>query len=329
MDFARIRWQSEIKDSLKKGLNNKTLKHAFLFIGDKETTNDLAHALANAFLCDKKADNMCKTCPSCKKLLAGSHPDKILVEKLKAKQSYGVEEVREMVSSMYVKPFLGDEKIYIFDDASALTPAAQNALLKVIEEPPAYGRIILCADKEEDLLPTVLSRIPHKYKLKSPSAEEIEDYLINKYPEKKQIAGFCAIYSQGNPALAESLLQKDGAFDLRKRLCLFLKQMMGNDKSVIFNFCGYLKDNQEDFSQNADFLFAIFRDIMFLNLGISPQINSDLSDEIKALSENWSNNALQKAVLSLTELCTSIKNSANFEGAVLSFLLGIWEDLHD
>ena len=192
MDFTQIKWQSNITDSLKRGILNNSLKHAFLFIGEKETTLKIAEALANALLCETGKSDMCKTCPSCKKLLAGSHPDKITVEKLRKKESFGVEEVREMVNSMYIKPFTANQKIYIFDEASSLTPAAQNALLKVIEEPPAYGRIILCAKKEEDLLPTVWSRIPHKYKLAPPNADEICAFLEAKYPEKKQIAAFCA-----------------------------------------------------------------------------------------------------------------------------------------
>lgn len=329
MDFAQIKWQSGITDSLKKGISNKSLKHAFLFIGEKETTLKIADALSNALLCESGGPDMCKTCPACKKLLAGSHPDKITVEKLRKKESFGVEEVREMVNSMYIKPLIANEKIYIFDEASSLTPAAQNALLKVIEEPPAYGRIILCAKKEEDLLPTVLSRIPHKYKLQMPNAEEICRYLETKYPEKKQIAAFCARYCQGNPAMAEALILNDGAFDKRKRLCIFLRQLSETEKSVVFNFLGYLKENKDDFEQICDYLLTILRDILFTKLSVTPIINSDLASEIKLLSESYKGNTAHKAVDALTEVITASKRHVNFESLVLNFLLEIWEDLHD
>lgn len=329
MDFTEIRWQSAITESLRKGILNNSLKHSFLFIGEKDTSLKVAEALANAFLCEKGGDNMCKICPSCKKLLAGSHPDKIRVEKLRKKESFGVEEVREMVNSMYIKPLIASEKIYIFDEASSLTPAAQNALLKVIEEPPAYGRIILCAKKEEDLLPTVLSRIPHKYKLSPPSAEEICSFLETKYPEKKKIAGFCAMYCQGNPSMAENLLLNDGAFDKRKRLCIFLRQLSETEKSAVFNFSGYLKDNKEDFEQICDFLFTILRDIIFTRLSLTPIINSDLASEIRQLASLYKGDIAEKATNSLRDLLTASKRRVNFESLILNFLLEIWEDLHD
>ena len=329
MDFTQIRWQSAITESLKAGIVSKSLKHAFLFIGEQDTAVNIANALANAFLCESGGSNMCKSCPSCKKLLAGSHPDKIRVETLRKKESFGVEEVREMVSSMYLKPFMAGEKIFIFDEASSLTPAAQNALLKVIEEPPAYGRIILCAKKEEDLLPTVLSRIPHKYKLLPPSPEEVCKFLETKYPEKKQLAPFCARYCQGNPKMAEELLQNNGAFDKRKRLCIFLKQLCGSEKSVVFNFSGYLKDNKDEFGQICDYLFAIFRDIIFTELSLKPIINSDLEGEIKELSERFTPERAHKATESLRDMITAVSRKVNFESSVLNFLLEIWEDLHD
>ena len=329
MNFKQIKWQSATINDIRQSILTKTLRHAVLFIGEKDIAYSLADATANALLCEKNDAEMCGECPACKKLLAGSHPDKQLVEKKRTKQSFGVDEVRDMVSSMYIKPMYGEEKIYIFDDASALTPAAQNALLKVIEEPPAYGRVFLCAKQEEDLLPTVLSRITHKYKLSMPTTDEIRVYLEQKYPEKKSIASFCACFSQGNPVLAEELMEKDGAYSARKRICLFLKGIGGSEKSVLFNFTGYLKEHKEDFSQNSAYLVAVLRDMLYTKLSLSPLINSDLSDEIKDLSNRWSEQAIENAVSRFTSLTTAIRNSANFEGAVLNFLLEIWEDLHD
>ncbi|MBR4030620.1 MAG: hypothetical protein IKJ06_04410 [Clostridia bacterium] len=329
MNFKQIKWQKDIILSLKQNISNKTLRHAILFTGENGTSALLANATANALLCEKNTDDMCGTCPSCKKLIARSHPDKIIVEKKKNKQSFGVEEVRDMVSSMYIRPMYGKEKIYIFEDASALTPAAQNALLKVIEEPPVYGRIILCAKKEEDLLPTVLSRITHKYKLNPPETSEITEYLEQKYPEKRKIAGFCAAFSQGNPQLAEELITKDGAFSTRKRLCIFIDALSGNEKSVLFNFTGYLKEHNDEFTELSAYILAIFRDMLFVKLSLKNIINTDLLTEITEISKVWSAQKIQQASDRFVELTKAIRNSAGFESAVLNFLLETWEDLHD
>ncbi len=329
MDFSRIKWQANIIEGIRNGIRTNTLRHAMLFIGSPDTAKDLAHATANTLLCDARGTDMCKVCPACKKLIAGSHPDKIVVEKLKTKQSYGVEEVREMIGRMYIKPFEGDRKIFILEDASALTPGAQNALLKVIEEPPAYGMIIMCAKKEEDLLPTILSRITHKFKLTPPGTQEIQLYLEQKYPEKKSICAFCAAFSQGDPALAEALLEEDGAFSRRKRLALFLERLCGTEKSCIFDFCGYLKDNAEEIQKNADYMFAILKDMLFTKLSVPGLLNEDLKETILNLSEKWSIKAIENTATRLAELLEALKNAAAFEGSVLNFLLDTWEDLHD
>ncbi len=329
MDFSRINWQQNIISGIQNGIRTATLRHAILFIGSPDVAKDLAHATANTLLCEAGGINMCKNCPACKKLLAGSHPDKIVVEKLKLKQSYGVDESRDLIGRMYIKPFEGNRKIFILEDASALTPPAQNALLKVIEEPPAYGTIILCAKKEEDLLPTILSRITHKFKLTPPTATEIQSYLEQKYPEKKAICSFCAAFSQGDPALAEALLAEDGAQNRRKRLILFLDRLCGNEKSCIFDFCGYLKDNSEDMAENADYLFAILKDLLFIKLSLPNLLNEDLKADLTPLAQKWSVHAIENTTNRLSELLAALKNSAAFEGSVLNFLLDTWEDLHD
>ena len=329
MDFSRIKWQANIIQGIQNGIRTNTLRHAMLFIGSPDTAKDLAHATANTRLCETNGVNMCKMCPACKKSLAGSHPDKIVVERLKNKQSYGVDEVRDLIARMYIKPFDGDKKIFILEDASALTPAAQNALLKVIEEPPQYGMIILCAKKEEDLLPTILSRITHKFKLSPPTVEEIKIYLEQKYPEKKSLVPFCATYAQGDPALAEALMEEDGGFNRRKRLTLFLERLSGTEKSCIFDFCGYLKDNAEDMQKLADYMFALLKDMLFIKLSIPSILNEDLKDTLTVMAEKWSVNAIENTTNRLSELLTALRNNAAFEGSVLNFLLDTWEDLHD
>ncbi|MBR3942482.1 MAG: hypothetical protein IKJ55_03910 [Clostridia bacterium] len=329
MNFSRITWQQNIISGIQNGIRTATLRHAILFIGASESAKDLAHATANTLLCEAGGIDMCKNCPACKKLLAGSHPDKIVLEKLKDKKSYGVDESRDLIGRMYIKPFEGKRKIFILEDASALTPAAQNALLKVIEEPPHYGTVILCAKKEEDLLPTILSRITHKFKLAPPTTTEIQNYLEQKYPEKKAICGFCAAFSQGDPSLAEALLAEDGAQNRRRRLVLFLDRLCGNEKSCIFDFCGYLKDNAEDIAQIADYLFAILKDMLFIKLSLPQLLNDDLKADLTSLAQKWSVQAIEKTTNRLSELLTALKNAAAFEGSVLNFLLDTWEDLHD
>lgn len=90
-------------------------------------------------------------CSSCRKAMSRNHPDIIYVEHVKP-TSIGIEEIREqLVSDVEIKPYTGPYKIYIVDEAEKMTIQAQNALLKTIEEPPAYAVILLLANNNTGL----------------------------------------------------------------------------------------------------------------------------------------------------------------------------------
>ena len=73
-------------------------------------------------------------------------------------QSIGIEDIKQMQKKIFLKPIKSQTKAVILEDAQLLTTEAQNALLKVLEEPPAHTIIVLCADSKETLLPTIISR---------------------------------------------------------------------------------------------------------------------------------------------------------------------------
>lgn len=328
MKFEAVKWQDDIIRSIKSSILNDRLGHAMLLCGDKEECMTLAHAVADALLCDMQNASFCGTCPSCVKLKAGTHPDKIIVAPQKA--SMGVEEIRDFSSNIYVKPYFGGKKIYIFTDAEKLTVAAQNALLKLLEAPPSYALIIMIAPKEEELLPTVLSRLI-KYTLKLPSWQQVAEFLAGKYPEKKEMAVFCAKFCDGNPIGAEHLIKSDGYFDKRKRLLVFLGKLTKKEKSVVFDFANYLTDEKDDFSQNLGFIYAILRDCVLLNAGLGQEyiINSDLHKELLALAKRISNPKIDNIIKKFSSASENISRNASFPLTVTNTLLGVWEEIHD
>ncbi|MBR5411258.1 MAG: hypothetical protein IK104_11360 [Clostridia bacterium] len=118
--------------------------------------------LANAALCESpKADGQpCLSCAACRKVKAGSHPDIIRVEPEKDHKSVSVVALREQVlESLWIAPNEGNVKVYVFPDADNLSDVIQNALLKTIEEPPAFAMFLFLARSRDNLLPTVLSRV--------------------------------------------------------------------------------------------------------------------------------------------------------------------------
>lgn len=127
--------------------------HSYIFCGENSKYADFAKSI----LCDKGVDNKpCHICKSCVTFEANNHPDVIYVQS--EKLTIGVDIVREQINKhINIKPY-GNHKIVIIKDAHTLTEAAQNALLKTLEEPPKYAIMILLAHTTSNFLPTLISR---------------------------------------------------------------------------------------------------------------------------------------------------------------------------
>ena len=155
MGFEGLLGNDRLKENLRKSIGSGRISHFYLICGPEGAgKRTLARLLAAAVLC-KSADKPCLSCAACRKVMADTHPDVITVEEPE-KKTLSVEAVRRMRADVYIQPNEADRKIYLLPQE--LRVEGQNALLKILEEPPAYGVFILLADNPEMLLPTVRSR---------------------------------------------------------------------------------------------------------------------------------------------------------------------------
>ena len=121
---------------------NKNLSHAYIITARAEEGFAKAMELAAAMLCEGDGEKRpCGVCRHCKKSLRGIHPDVMLItrpldDKGKMKKEIQVEQIRSMVSTALIMPNEAEKKVYIIRDAGAMNATAQNALLKLLEEPP-------------------------------------------------------------------------------------------------------------------------------------------------------------------------------------------------
>ena len=135
------------------------LPHAcVLESGTAEERMALAKDLAKALVCKSGVNRPCNTCDACRKADGGNHPDILFVGPENGRKTISVETVRNMRDNAYVLPNEADRKVYIIDPADTMQDYAQNALLKLLEEPPAYCSFLLLTDTSEKLLETVRSR---------------------------------------------------------------------------------------------------------------------------------------------------------------------------
>ena len=134
------------------------LSHAYLITGGGgDSRAAFAGRLAAAYLCEGDVPP-CGRCRACRKVGKGSHPDLSRTAPPPDKAEITVEQIRALRADAYVRPNEGRRKVYVIDPADAMNPAAQNALLKVLEEGPSYAAFLLGAAQQGRLLDTVRSR---------------------------------------------------------------------------------------------------------------------------------------------------------------------------
>lgn len=131
---------------------------AILEGGLPEERMALAVKLSAALVCRGKGEHPCGICPDCIKAAAGSHPDIIVFSAEDKPKAFKIEMVREIRNAAYVLPNEADRKVFILENAHSMGVEGQNAILKILEEPPAYVNFIMLCSSKSGFLPTVLSR---------------------------------------------------------------------------------------------------------------------------------------------------------------------------
>lgn len=217
MALSEIFCQDKAIGSLQRAYAAGRMAHAYLFEGDdgvgKFTT---AKAWAKMLLCENRqtvrtepvfADS-CGTCHSCRTFEAGGHPDfrpiyKELVQFTKGGKNrktpvdMPIDVIREfLIEKVAARPTMGEFVVYVVEEAEKVNAASQNALLKILEEPPAYCVIILLCSRVDRMLPTTLSRC-QLVRFGPVDAERIVQRLMSEGVSRDE-AVFWSRFSQGS-----------------------------------------------------------------------------------------------------------------------------------
>ncbi len=139
------------------------LSHAYIVSSvSAQLSRKKALELASRMLCSGTGEKPCGACRDCKKIAAGVHPDVSVVSRLAddggKKRDIQVDRIRQMSADAAILPNEASGKVYIIEEAETMNESAQNAALKLFEEPPRGVSFILCTENPEKLLPTVRSR---------------------------------------------------------------------------------------------------------------------------------------------------------------------------
>lgn len=209
MGFDGLLGNDRLKQNLTSAFAKNRISHFYLISGPVGSgKKTLSRFLAAAALCTGE-NKPCLSCAHCRKVIASTHPDLITIDDPE-KKHVPIELIRDARADIYIQPNEASRKIYLFPRAQDMLPPAQNALLKILEEPPAYGVFILLTDNAEKLLPTVRSRCT-ELSLTSLPENILRSALEKDCPQAtpQQIAGAIG-RSGGYLGQAKAILEESG-----------------------------------------------------------------------------------------------------------------------
>lgn len=195
MNFSGFLGNDEVKTALSAAFALQHFPHAIVLQGEagcgKKT---MAGIVARALVCRDKNNAPCGVCPSCIRAAAGSHPDIRIEEGSGVTRSLSVETIKAVTADAYRVPEEADVNVFVLLMGTKTGEAAQNKLLKVIEEPPDGAVFILVCDSAEQLLPTIRSRV-QSFTLKPPPIAQAAEYVCKNFDiseeKAEQLANLC------------------------------------------------------------------------------------------------------------------------------------------
>jgi DNA polymerase-3 subunit delta' len=196
--FQSIIGQEQIKEHMQNALQTQKISHAYIIHGEKSTGKEfIARVFAMALQCEMGESEPCNQCHSCKQALSKNQPDIIYVTHEKP-NTISVEDIRSQVNNdVAIKPYSSKYKVYIINEAEKMTVQAQNAILKTLEEPPAYVVILLLVSNLQTLLPTIQSRCV-TLNMKPVSDALVRKYLMEELQVPDYRADVCVAFARGN-----------------------------------------------------------------------------------------------------------------------------------
>ena len=260
--FDGVVGHEEIISHLQNAIRLGKVSHAYIFGGEHGSGKKLLASLfAMTLQCQEHGIEPCMKCASCKKALNKNHPDIINITHEKP-NSIGIDEIRDqLINDVGIKPYESPYKIYIVNDADKLTLQAQNALLKTIEEPPAYAVVMLLADNPDALLPTITSRCVI-LSLKPVGDRLVKDYLMDRMNIPDYQAEVQASFAQGNVGKAKQMANSAEFTELTENALRILKHSREMEVYELVDAIKIMSAEKQNIYDYLDLFTMWFRDVL-------------------------------------------------------------------
>ena len=326
--FQDIIGHGQIIEHLQNAIRLDKVSHAYIFNGpDKSGKMMLAEAFAAALQCEKKGTEGCMECHSCRQAASHNQPDIIYVTHEKT-NTVSVDDIRRKVNQdIAVKPYSSRYKIYIIDEAEKMNQQAQNALLKTIEEPPAYAVILLLTTNADLFLPTILSRCI-QLNLKPAASAVIKEHLMKKYQVPDYQADISAAFAQGNVGRAIQLASSEHFNDLKDSAVQLMKRVKDIDVYEMGEAVRQIGEYKMSINDYFDIMLIWYRDVLMYKatMDVNGLIFKEQAHDIKKQASHSSYHGIQEILEALEKAKIRLNANVNFDVVIELLLLKMKEN---
>lgn len=307
--FHDIIGQEQIKEHLQNAISAKKISHAYIINGEKSSGKEfIARVFAMTLQCEKGGTEPCQECHSCKQALSDNQPDIIYVSHEKP-NTISVDDIRAQINNdIAIKPYSSPYKIYIMNEAEKMTPQAQNALLKSLEEPVAQVVFLLMTHELTATLGTIASRCV-RVKLSPWPDEQLKAALLQAgYPMDRVEAVLPR--SAGNIGQALDLLRDGGDGGAQEFVTAALS--VSTDAEAV-GLSTRLKEGRE----GADAYLAALEEAIYQALLV--RTGRMDAEALKAYPALWRTAAERAPVSELNALLTAVMNAKRLKAGQVNW----------
>lgn len=272
--FSNVLGNSETKERLGQAILQNSFSHAYIIEGPRGCgKHTLALALAAALNCKNRSASSfpCGNCDTCRRILKKNFVDVKFLSRREGKNTIGVDDVRIMKEDVYLSPTESAYKIYIVEEAQAMTSQAQNALLKIFEEPPSGVVIFLLCDSVQPILSTIKSRA-QLVRMERLADEAVREALLSdanfSMISRSAPEAFTAVIklSQGSIGRAKEMLSEEGRAEIaeERTLASSLLSLLtpGKEKFKLYSALQTLPSKRSEFSRSLLMILDGLRDLI-------------------------------------------------------------------
>ena len=326
--FQDIIGQEQIKEHLQNALSTGKISHAYIINGEKSSGKEfIAKIFAMALQCEKEGTEPCNECRSCKQALSKNQPDIIYVSHEKP-NTISVDDIRAQVNNdVAIKPYSSKYKVYIINEAEKMTVQAQNAILKTLEEPPAYAVIVLLVSNVNSLLPTILSRCV-TLNMKPVRDELIRKFLMEELQVPDYKANVCVGFARGNVGKAKLLASSEEFENIKAEALSLLKYIKDMEMQEIVAAIKKINEYKLEIQDYFDIIAIWYRDVLLFKatMDANQLIFRDEIQTLRKIAARCSYEGIEKVIEALSAAKKRMEANVNFDLLMELLLLEIQEN---